>query len=325
MKILYIPSGYKRMYLYFDDAIINELVNLKHKVKIFNITENIESLPSIVLTFKPDLVLTMAGFNMPSALLTSIKQMRIPSAIWLTEDPYYTDKTLKFIHNYDFIFTIESSSVHLYEEAGHNKVYYLPLGTNPSIYTSLNFNQYKYDISLVGFPYPERIKIIQFLLDHTPYSILTVGSTWHLALAKYKTTNNYHFIKTWVEPDKVATIYNQTKIVLNTHRPYKYKRNHNNKGIINRSINNRTFEIASCAAFQLTDTKPDLPKHFIPGKEIVTFTSLPDLLQKTHYYLKNEKERNEIAEKARKKVLQNDTFTHRLNKMLSIINIHKSK
>ncbi|WP_209125683.1 glycosyltransferase [Alkalihalobacillus sp. BA299] len=320
MKILYIPSGYKQTYLYFDDSIIKELVNLKHQVKVFTIMRgSMVTLRSILTSFKPDLILTLAGLKMPRSALTLIKQVKIPIAIWMTEDPYYTDKTLKFIHDYNYIFTIESSSVKLYKEYGHKNVYHLPLGTNPSIYAPSSSNNYKYDICLVGFPYPERIKTIQFLLENTPYSILTVGSTWHLALAKYKTTNNYEFIIGWVDPRTVATLYNQTKIVLNTHRSYQFKYNLNKKGVFNRSINNRTFEIASCGAFQLTDLKPDLTKHFIEGSEIVTFSSMDDLLKKTNYYIKHETERKEITKRARQRALKDHTFGNRLKKMLKII------
>ncbi|OLO35865.1 hypothetical protein BTR23_16075 [Alkalihalophilus pseudofirmus] len=321
MRIIYIPSGYKRVYDYFDDSIIKELIKLKHQVKTFTIKENINKLKSTVSSFKPDLILTMVGFKMPPHVLTFIKQHQIPVAIWLTEDPYYTDKTLKIIHHYDYIFTIESACVDIYKKKGHKNVHHLALGVNPSIFSpgSIIKNNEKYDICLVGFPYPDRIKIIQYLLDHTPYSILTVGSTWNSLLANYKTTNNYQIIETWVEPQRVASFYNQSKIVLNTYRPYDFKYNRNTKGVINQSINNRTFEIASCGAFQLTELKPDLVKYFIDNKEIVSFTSIDDLLHKINYYLKHEKERKGIGVNARKRVLQNHTFAYRLNKMLNII------
>lgn len=321
MKILYIPSGYKRVYDYFDDSIIHELKKLKHQVKTFTVKENINTLKTTLSSFKPDLTLTMAGFKMPPSVLTLLKQLQTPRAIWLTEDPYYTDKTLKLIHDYDFVFTIESACVDIYQNAGHKNVHHLPLGVDPSIFSpeSNRKNTYNYDICLVGFPYPDRIDTIKFLLEHTPHTILTVGMNWNLSLQNYTANPNYQYITRWMYPHQVATIYNQTKIVLNTHRPHQFKYNRSKTGFINRSINNRTFEIASCGAFQLTDPKPDLSNHFIIGKEMVTFSSMEDLLEQTNYFMKHEKERMEIAKRARQRVVQNDTFVHRLEEMVNII------
>ncbi|MDE5412683.1 CgeB family protein [Alkalihalobacterium chitinilyticum] len=323
MKILYIPTVNNSLYHYFDHAIIDGLLQLNHGVRTCSDYTNIDTLNTLVSSFQPDIILTMARFNIRNSFLNWIKEQKCTTAIWLTEDPYYTDKTIKIIHYFKYIFTIESSCVPLYKKYGHHNVYYLPLGTDPVIYSPPQTNQkYKYDISLVGFPYPERIKTIKFLLDHTSYSILTAGNTWLQSLGDYKTTHNYNVIDYWIEPCTVASIYNQSKIILNTHRSSKFKYNRNNQGVYNQSLNNRTFDIAGCRAFQLIDNKPDLGKHFVEGDEIIAFEDCTDLLQKIDYYLINEEERNRIASNARNRVIKSETFLHRLSNILGIIQDH---
>ncbi|MFD2879981.1 hypothetical protein ACFTAO_34770 [Paenibacillus rhizoplanae] len=66
-------------------------------------------------------------------------------------------------------------------------------------------------------------------------------------------------MNTWVQPETAAKFYNGAKIVLNIHRPSAEKYNRNQSGIIATSINNRTFDAASCEAFQLTDYKKRAP------------------------------------------------------------------
>jgi spore maturation protein CgeB len=107
--------------------------------------------------------------------------------------------------------------------------------------------------------------------------------------------------------------------VLNTHRPFNLKHNQNRLGIVGKSINNRTFDVAACGSFQLIQFKEDLPNHFIENEEIVSFNNNQELAQKIDYYLKSEEERRWIADNARKRVLKDHTFEQRLENMLELI------
>ncbi|WP_216828223.1 CgeB family protein [Alkalihalobacterium elongatum] len=320
MKILYIPSGFKRIYLYFDQSILKSLSQLDYQVKSFHVSYGDEALKKMISSFKPDLILTMVGFKLTPSILSIIKKSKVPTAIWMTEDPYYTDKTIDLIHHFHYVFTIESSCVEFYTAAGHKNIHHLPLGTNPDIYSPQLENKNSFfDLCFVGYPYPERVKLTKYLLDHSSYTILTIGGNWHLALPSYNRKPNLKIINQWMTPKRVSSFYSNTKIILNSHRPFQYKYNRNEKGVVNNSINNRTFDIACCEAFQLIDRKRDLYHHFNEEKEIVSFTSMEDLLAKINYYHQHENERIKIAKKARQKVLENDTFIHRLIKMMSII------
>ncbi|MFC0562385.1 CgeB family protein [Halalkalibacter alkalisediminis] len=320
MKILYIPSGYGQIYQSFDLSILQSINQLNHQVRSIPFSEE-ETLKNVVHSFQPDIALTLTGFNMPYTMIEWIKKQGVKLVVWMTEDPYYIDRSLKLIHDYDYVFTIDTAALKVYKEAGHKEVYYLPLGTDPDIYhpTALQ-KQYQSDICLVGSPYPDRMKIIQYLLEKTNYSIQVVGRQWEKKLIKAKRSSRLSIHSHWIPPSIAKHYFNSAAINLNTHRPFHLKQNKNIRAIINQSINNRTFDIASSGAFQLIEYKPDLHLHFTEGEEMVSFKSSEDLLKKVKYYMSHLEERKKISERARKKVLSNDTFIHRINKMMNIIN-----
>ncbi|OIJ18554.1 hypothetical protein BKP45_19120 [Anaerobacillus alkalidiazotrophicus] len=320
MKILYIPSGFKRIYEYFDQTIMKELASLNHEVKSFNALLGVKKLQTMLQIYRPNLVLTMVGMKMRQEMITFLNKQSIPTAIWLTEDPFYIDRTLTFIDNFDYVFTIDTAALEVYHKNGHKNSYYLPLGVNPEIYSPpLTEPQKKYDLCLVGFPYPDRVQLINLLLERTTYSILVVGAKWDQELSHRKHNRRLFIINTWLKPKLIVSYYHQSKIILNTHRPYDLKENKNSQLIINKSVNNRTFEIACSGSFQLIDNKADLTDHFVEGEEIISFHNAEDFNEKIDYYLTQPLLRNTIATGARKKAIREHTFEKRLEKLLSIV------
>jgi spore maturation protein CgeB len=316
MKILFITSGHEGIYSWFEAWIHAELKK-KYEVKFFQCEKGFTTLKTDLESFKPEIALSLIG-NFPTDSILWLKQQGIKTAVWLTEDPYFMDRTLPLIKHYDYMFTIDTAALEVYREKGHKQVYHLPLATNPEVFRPRQVEEtFKSDICLVGYPYPDRVNFVKLLLRYTPYKIRIVGD-WGNLLRKYKRYPNLSMKKGWVSPDLVANYYNGAKIVLNTHRPYNEKHNQNQSGIVGKSINNRTFDVAACAAFQIIEYKEGLSDHFEEEKEIVSFRSFEELVKKIHYYIQLDAIRNDIAIKARARVLKEHTFEHRLEKMVSI-------
>ncbi|WP_100404800.1 CgeB family protein [Bacillus solitudinis] len=320
MKILFIPSQYRQIYSFIDSAIIHAIKHSKHECIVLKERPSDGSIWSAVISHKPDLILTMVDFKFPPKTLTCLKRSSIKRAIWMTEDPFYIDKTIELIQDYDYVFTIDTAARNKYKEQGHNCVFHLSLGANQNIYTPKQVPSiFLNDICLIGYPYPNRIRLINFLLRATTYQIQVVGPNWYDQVKYSRNSSQLKVQNKWIEPKAVINYYNGAKIVLNTHRTYNETSNKNRHNVVNKSINNRTFEIACCGAFQLIEFKEDLPLYFIEGEEIVSFTTPNDLLEKLHYYIQNEKERRMIARKARGRVLDEHTFYDRINTMLELI------
>ncbi|MEK3886285.1 CgeB family protein [Bacillus sp. FSL K6-3431] len=318
MKILFISSGYKGIYKYFEDWILHELKK-KHEVQHFQIKDGLHMLQSFIIAGKPDIALTLVGFKIPIKMTHLLKKWEVKTAIWFTEDPYFIDKTNVLSNYYDFVFTIDTAALEYYKKNGHKHAYHLPLATDLRVFQPKQVEaHYRSDICLVGYPYPERVQYIQHLLQHTDYKIKVVG-TWKNSLSRFRNNRNLVIHEGWVEPSIVADFYNGANIVLNTHRPFNLKNNQNRLGIAGKSINNRTFDAAACDSFQLIEFKEDLPNHFIEDEEMVAFRNYEELIQKIDHYMEFEEVRQKIANNARSRVLREHTFQHRLDKMLSII------
>ncbi|MCM1154691.1 MAG: glycosyltransferase [Roseburia sp.] len=81
----------------------------------------------------------------------------------------------------------------------------------------------------------------------------------------------------------------------------------------------RIFEIMSVGGFVLSNWQEGIEELFEEGKEIVTFKSPEEMLEKAEYYLAHDKERIRIGIGGYQKVKNCYTFEHQLEKIISIL------
>ena len=108
--------------------------------------------------------------------------------------------------------------------------------------------------------------------------------------------------------DELRILYTLSKINLNLPAPQLYT-----------AFQPRVFEIAAVKGFQIADYRPLLRKLFTE-KELVTFDTIGELKEKIKYYLDNNTARMEITDRLHKKVIENYTWKHWAQRILSIIN-----
>jgi spore maturation protein CgeB len=107
--------------------------------------------------------------------------------------------------------------------------------------------------------------------------------------------------------DGLAELYNQCRINFNmTSRQMK------------NAVNQRVFDVPACGRFLLTDYKSQLDEIFEPG-EVVCFREIGEISDLVRFYLTHDTERNEIARRGRERILQKDTYIHRLREMIDIM------
>ena len=81
----------------------------------------------------------------------------------------------------------------------------------------------------------------------------------------------------------------------------------------------RIFDVMSAGGFALSNWQPEIPDLFEEGREIVTFKTPEEMLEKIDYYLTHEEERQEIAANGYRKVRECYTFEHQLKKIIAIL------
>lgn len=111
-------------------------------------------------------------------------------------------------------------------------------------------------------------------------------------------------------------IFAQSKIVINRHTE-KIGKHYESKY----ANNMRLYEATGMGAMLITDFKENLGELFKIGKEVETYNSLEELVEKINYYLKHDEEREKIARAGQERTLKDHTYEQRAKKLLEVIKL----
>ncbi len=82
------------------------------------------------------------------------------------------------------------------------------------------------------------------------------------------------------------------------------------------AVNQRIFDVPACNAFVLTDWREQMDNLLEPEKEIISYREPEEAPELVKYYLANPKDRERITTAARKRILSEHTWDHRIKKLL---------
>ncbi len=318
VRILYVTSGMGIPYSPLDKAILNSLYDLAAEVSHISPKADVVSRAH---EFRPDLLLVLNGMQFSVDKVEEIKSIGIRTAIWFTDDPYYTDVTAGLASHYDDVFTLELNCVPFYQSRGCANVHYLPFGVDLTAFYPKPVDQaHRYDICFIGSAYWYRVAFFEQLVPFLATQNVYISGWWWNRLPNYHRIADKVKSGAWHSPEETASHYMGAKIVINLHRSHDDDSyNRNSLKIPGFSVNPRTFEISGSGGFQLTDVRQDLFNVYQPGYEIATYTSPHDLIEKIQYYLHHEEERQEIALRGLKRTVTEHTYHHRVSSLLSTL------
>lgn len=318
IHVMYVSTGKGFPYSPFDEGIIETLRSL-----VGVVTPTAPTLPVAqqAAELHPDLVMVLDGLELPVDQLDAIRAMGIKTAIWLTDDPYYTDMTLDIARHYDYVFTLELNCLDFYRQNGCPNVNYLPFGVFPGHFRPLrDRTPDPRTVSFVGSAYWNRVHFFEPIIRDLMERGLRVNGIWWDRLMEEGSYPGRIEQGTWLGPQDTASVYSSSKISINLHRAYDDSSVNNNSALIQAvSPNPRTFEISASGTLQLVDVRDDLARFYTPGVEIETYSNGQELLEKIDYYLNHEEQRREIAIRALDRTLREHTYAHRLNELLTVI------
>ncbi|MEM3656745.1 MAG: glycosyltransferase [Thermoprotei archaeon] len=171
-------------------------------------------------------------------------------------------------------------------------MYQLPFACDPKIHRKLDTPK-KYDTTFIGTFYFNRWQTLRKIRPK-PHIF---GPLWILKAG-------IHHPPLYGE-DYVQVI-GATKINLNIHHK---------ADIASKTLNMRAFEVAGCGGFLITDNKY-AAANILPA---VFYDNTTDLLQKINYYLENEAEREEKANKLQEECYKKHTYQKRVDQLLTHI------
>lgn len=82
------------------------------------------------------------------------------------------------------------------------------------------------------------------------------------------------------------------------------------------AVNQRLFDVPATGSFLLTDWRSQIDRLFDPGSEVVCFREPEEVPELTRHYLEHPAERNRIAQAARRRILAEHTYEHRMQTVL---------
>jgi spore maturation protein CgeB len=317
IHVLYVTTGKGYPYSPLDNGIYETLKTVAEKVTLALPDQDVAR---IAAKARPDMMLVLDGMNMPLEKVHEVGSLGIRTAIWFTDDPYYTDVTADIALQYHSVFTLERSCLPFYSERGCSRVFYLPLGVFPASFHPRNPSlSTRGEICFIGTAYWNRVSLFHQLIPLLAHRRLQISGMWWDRLPEFHRWRGLIDLGKWMDPAQTAERYNANKIVINAHRAHVDDTfNRNLAQIAAVSPNPRTFEISACGTLQITDRREDIDQFYIPGHEIITYDSPQDLALKTEYYLEHEEERQAIALRGLYRTYKDHTYISRLNKLMDL-------
>ncbi|CAG5090743.1 Spore maturation protein [Thermobacillus xylanilyticus] len=316
IRVLYVPQGFESI----DDGMIGALQLHAAELHVADPTRMAE----MAALIRPDLVLVLNGLHVfPDDHLEQvdrIREMGIRTAVWFADDPYVTEQTVAIAPHYDVVVTHERSTVELYRSLGCPEVHHLAFAADIERFRPVTPPAaYRCDVCFIGQAFWNRVETFDAIAEElADLNVFIAGGLW-------ERLKSYGLLKRairpgWLPVDESVLYYNGAKIVINLHRTAEPgSDNANASGLPGLSVNPRTFEIAACGAFQLTDRREDLEAYYRPGLELETFDSPAELAAKIRHYLKHDDERRRIAVRGLARTLREHTYTARAGSLLRLL------
>jgi len=264
---------------------------------------------------KPDIAIVAGGHRITASTIKTLNANGIVTILWTIDAPINFQPILSVAPHYNHIFCQGSEAVELLGNKGIKGAHWLPVACDPNSHRPLELSNkekkyYGHDIVFVGSYYPVRADLFEKL---TEFDFDLWGPGWEQLPSKSALRD---FLRGGQLKQEVwSRIYNASKIVLATH----YQDPDNRFPVYQASP--RIFEALACRCFVLVDRQKDVLSLFNDGEHLVGFDGIADLREKIKYYLRHPNERNKIATQGYREVLERHTFIHRINEMLSTINM----
>jgi hypothetical protein len=269
----------------FDHLILNQVQMQQKNLSILNKVLSSNSYEYLLMTmgYMPFKVDTYRQINIPNKIV-----------FFTDDDLYFFSSSRYFVQYFTWVITTYKSVFPLYKKHGFTNVILSQWACNQELFKPLRIKK-TIDVSLIGAPHSNRVQIVKHLINKG-IKVKVFGPGW-ARLTGFKSISGGY-----LSDENMVKIINQTKINLNPAMAGTMS------GL---QIKGRTFEIAGCGGFQLTEHNPDLYEYFEKDKELVTFHDLDDLVDKTKYYLQNNNEREVIAHAAYQRVITEHTWERR--------------
>jgi hypothetical protein len=255
----------------------------------------------------PTLVLTQLhnGANISSHDIRRLRGLT-PHAKWVNWNGDYWPENLltpdgkELAKSFDLMTSVNLDAVEKYQQEGVNAQYW-QIGFEPAGRTS-EINEQSYDVAFLASGYsPDRQKFVRFLRSVRSFSLGLYGSGWPDNWSLGQNLYNFH---------EAAKVYRASKLALGDSQwP--------NSGF----VSNRIFQILAAGNTALCHQwfRGIENLGLYDGQTCIIWQDFNDLEQKIIYYLANENERKQIADRGEKLALERHSFNARVRELFGML------
>lgn len=306
-----------------NNYIINALQDLGHEVIYIDHRVHLEEcykiVPIIFKEAKIDLFLCLylvpnRTYSVDFIQIMKAHYPNIKYCAWLFDvtvgdiNAPQNEELIKILKEYDYFFTTVRGQVEEFKDKGIN-AYFMPEGFDSYTYDFSGKMPYKYDVSFIGqlghpLIHKERLPLLKKIINKFN-NVAIFGQLFQsdkdiLLFHKRRPTFND------VEHSKIVA---QSKINLCQ----------SGWGDIDGYFSARNYRIMGSGGFCLANHSKGIEDFFEIDKEIATYKSEAECLEKIQYYLVHEEERNKIRLAGQKRVIKDYLFYYRLEELLKIV------
>lgn len=215
----------------------------------------------------------------------------VATICWTTDDSWKYREVSRFVGRaYHAMTTTYERVVPLYRRDGISNVLLTQWAASAeNLQEPIAASSCRYQVSFVGAAHGDRRERIAELQRHG-VEVSCFGHGWPSGS---------------VDADEIPRIMRESVISLNFA---------NSKG--ENQMKARTFEVPGAGGFLLTEDAASLDKFYIRDKEVVTFASMPELVNKIKYYLSHPQERDAIARAGFERTRRQHTYDIRMKEVL---------
>lgn len=263
----------------------------------------------------PDLVLALSQAPLSMGVLEHMRRKKVLTAMWFVENFRHLTYWQQMVAGYDFWFVMQQDlCLNAFRNAGASHVSYLPLAADPAVHkpiplTPEEYNEFGADVAFLGAGYMNRRQILPSLIGQ--------GWTFKLWGNEWDNPGGLEGVLqrrgARIDTPTSVKIFNATSVNINLHSFTGDGLDPEGDG-----VNPRTFELASCGAFQIVDSRTLLPALF--EESMMAVIKRPDeLLSTVRKYLHEPARRMDMAASSRNRVLEAHTYMHRMKTLLSAV------
>jgi len=254
--------------------------------------------------FSPDIIYCQ-NLSYPNQNFLQELKKRVKLIIGQVACPIDFDK--QKLKAFDIILTSFPHYVDRFKKIGINSEYF-KIGFEDSIIKKLKKSEKQNEAVFVGGfskRHSEAINIFEYLAKNTNLNFWGYGAN---ELSANSIIKQNHRGESW-GINMYNILYN-SRISINRHID----------AAENYANNMRLYESTGVGTMLITDNKNNINELFKVGKEIETYKSKEELLEKINYYLSHEEERDKIAKAGQARTLKDHTYKTRMKELVQILN-----